>query len=120
MKQLILTWKSLCHEMACFERKINIQIYSRDSNLKHYILWGSHSGHYFVCSMTHYDIKMGNDISGDIHCDIIMGHDIVMDTYRDVTVHTDVARTLIYYVLLSPIKIFLCFFVKSLKLYITR
>ncbi len=53
--------------------------------------------------MTYYDITIGNDIAGDVHCDIIMGHDVVMCAYRDVTMHTDVARTLIYYVLLRPL-----------------
>ncbi len=86
---------------------------------EHYFLWESHSGHYFFCSMTHYDITIGNDVARDVHCDIIMGHDVVMGTYHDATIHTDVARTLIYYVLLCPIMIFLCvFLVKSLKLYI--
>ncbi len=39
----------------------------------------------------------------DIHCDIIMSHDIVMRAYDDVTMHTEVARTIIYYVLLHQI-----------------
>ncbi len=42
----------------------------------------------------------------DVHYDI-MGHDVAMGTYHDVTMHTDVARTLIYYVLQSPIMKFL-------------
>ncbi len=57
--------------------------------------------------MTHYDITMGNDIASDVHCDIIMGHDVVMGTYHDVTMHTDVAKILIYYLLLCPIIVFL-------------
>ncbi len=57
--------------------------------------------------MTHYDITIGNDVARDVHCEIIMGHGIVMDTHHDVTMHTDVATTLIYYVLLLPIMIFL-------------
>ncbi len=63
------------------------------------------------CSMTHYDITIGNNVAMDVHCEIIMGHSIVMGTYHDVTMHTnaasDVATTLIYYVLLHPIMIFL-------------
>ncbi len=59
------------------------------------------------CSMTHYDIIIGNAFARDVHCEIIMGHGIVMGTYHDVTMHTDVAMTLIYYVLLRPIMIFL-------------
>ncbi len=56
--------------------------------------------------MTHYDITIGNDVARDVRCDIIMSHDVVMGTDHDVTMHTDVARTLIYYVLLRPIMIF--------------
>ncbi len=41
-----------------------------------------------------------------VHYDIIMGYDIVMGTY-DVTMHTDVTKTLSYYVLLRPIMIIL-------------
>ncbi len=72
----------------------------------------------FICSMVHYEITIGNDVPGDVHCDIIiMGHDIDMGTYHHAIMHTeiDVARTLIDYVLLSPIMIFLYFvLVKSL------
>ncbi len=57
--------------------------------------------------MTHCDITIGNDVARDVHCEIIMGLGMVMGTYHDVTIHTDVAATLIYYVLLCPIMIFL-------------
>ncbi len=57
--------------------------------------------------MTQYDITIGNDVARDVYCEIIMGHGIVMDTYHDVTKDTDVATTLIYYVLLYLIMIFL-------------
>ncbi len=55
--------------------------------------------------MTYYDITIGNDIARDVHCDIIMGHDVI-GAYHDVTLltDTDIARTLIYSVLLCPIK----------------
>ncbi len=59
------------------------------------------------CSLNHYDITIGNDVARDVHCDIIMGHDGVIGTYHDVTMQTDVARMLIYYVLIRPIMIFL-------------
>ncbi len=59
------------------------------------------------CFMTHYDITIGNDVARDVHCDIIMGHNVVIGTYHDVTMQTDVARMLIYYVLIRPIMIFL-------------
>ncbi len=57
--------------------------------------------------MTHYDITIGNDVAKDVHSEIIMGHSIVVGTYHDLTMHNDVAMTLIYYVLLRPIMIFL-------------
>ncbi len=41
------------------------------------------------CSMTHYDITIGNDVTRDVHCDIIMGHDVVIGTYHDVTMQTE-------------------------------
>ncbi len=60
------------------------------------------------CSRNHYDITiLGNDVVRDILCFITMSHDIVMGAYHGLTMHTDVARTLIYYVLLCPIMIFL-------------
>ncbi len=57
--------------------------------------------------MTHYDITMGNNVARDVHYEIIMSHSIVVGPYHDVTMHTVVAMTLIYYVLLRPIMIFL-------------
>ncbi len=57
--------------------------------------------------MTHYDITIGNGVAGNVHCEIIMSYGIVVGTYHDVTMHTDVAMTLIYYVLLRLIMIFL-------------
>ncbi len=57
--------------------------------------------------MTHYDIKMGNDITSNAHCDIMMDNNVVMGTYHDVRMLTDVARIIIYYVLLQPIIIFM-------------
>ncbi len=57
--------------------------------------------------MTHYDITIGNGVARDVHYEIIMSHSIVVGTYHDVTMHTDVAITLIDYVLLCTIMIFL-------------
>ncbi len=57
--------------------------------------------------MTHYDITIGKDVTRDVHCEIIMNHGIVIGKYHDVTMYTVVATTLIYYVLLHPIMIFL-------------
>ncbi len=50
---------------------------------------------------------MDNDIARDVHCDIIMGYHVAMGTYHDVTMQTNVDRSLVYYVLLCPIIIFL-------------
>ncbi len=96
----------LCRTMACFERNLHTQISGGDSVV---------STTFFVitlwtlrfCFMTHYDIAIGNDVARDVHCDIIMGHDVVIGTYHDVTMQTDVARMLIYYVLIRSIMIFL-------------
>ncbi len=67
--------------------------------------------------MAHYDITMGNDVARDVHCEIIMGYGIVRRTY-DVTMHTDVATTLIYYVISMPNYDIFVFLVKSLIFYI--
>ncbi len=80
--------------MPCLERNIYTHIFIRDSVLsttfcRNYI-WTLR-----FCSMTIYDITIGNDVARDGHCDIIMGHGVAMDTYHDVTMHSDVARTLI-------------------------
>ncbi len=71
----------LCHTMTCFCEisctQISIGYYTCGALL------------FFVaitlctlllCSMTHYDITMGNDIARDAHCDITMSNDIVMHT----------------------------------------
>ncbi len=63
-------------------------------------------------------ITRGNDVAWDVNCDIMMGCNVVIGTYHDVTMYTDVTRTLIYYVLLCAIMIFLFYKVKSLKMYI--
>ncbi len=56
--------------------------------------------------MTHYDIIIGYGIARDVHCDIIMGHDIITGAYL-VTMHSDVAITLMYYIFLCTIMIFM-------------
>ncbi len=97
----------LCHTMPCCERNLINQIFGGDSVQSTTFLWESSSGTLLFCSMTHYDITIGNDVARDVYCEIIMGHGIVMGTYYDVAMHTDFAATLIYYVLLRPIMIFL-------------
>ncbi len=57
--------------------------------------------------MTNFDGTIGNAVARDVHYELIMGHSIVVGTYHDVTMHTGVAMTLIYYVLLRAIMIFL-------------
>ncbi len=80
--------------MACFERNLHTEISGGDSvvstTFSAIILWTL-----LVCSMTHYDITIGNDVASDVHYDIIRGLDVVIGTYRDVTMQTDVARMLI-------------------------
>ncbi len=91
--------------MACFQRNHHTQISGGDSVLNTTFcgitLWTI-----LLCSMTHYDIPIANDVARDVHCDIIMGHDVVIGTYHDVTMQTDVARMLTY-VLLHSVMIFL-------------
>ncbi len=67
--------------------------------------------------MAHYDITIGNDIPKDVHCDIIIGHEVVMGTYHDITTHTDIAKTIIYYVTVHNYNISVIL-IKSLTLYI--
>ncbi len=105
----------LCRSVASFERNLHKQISGGDCVLST-IFVGIKYWTLFFCSMTHYDITIGNDVASDVHYEIIIGHSIVMGTYHDVTMHTDVVTTLIYYVLLRPI--ISVFLVKSLKLYI--
>ncbi len=101
-----LLWRLLCRTTACFERNLHTQIFGGDSVVSTpfsvITLWTL-----LFCSMTHYDITIGNDVARDVHSDIIMDHDVVLGTYHDVTMQTDVARMLIYYVLIRPIIIFL-------------
>ncbi len=92
-----------CHAMACFEWNYNTQISGGDFILKTTFSWD----YVPFCSITHYDFTIGNNVARDVHHYIIMGDDIVMHIYHDVTMHTDAARTLIYYILQLPIMIFL-------------
>ncbi len=91
--------------MACFERNLHNQISSGDS-VQSTTFCGNQVVDTTFFFMTHYDITIGNDVARDVHYEIIMGHSIVVGTYHNVTMHTDVAMTLIYYVLLRPIMIF--------------
>ncbi len=93
--------------MACFEWNLHNQISSRDSVQSTTFCGNQVVDTTCFCSMTHYDITIGNDVARDVHYEMIMGHSIVVGIYHDVTMHTDVTMTLIYYVLLCLIMIFL-------------
>ncbi len=95
----------LYRTMACFEQNLHNQISSGDS-IQSTTFCGNQEVDTTFYSVTHYDITIGNNVARDVHCEIIMGYGIVMGTY-DVTMHTDVATTRIYYVLLRPNMIFL-------------
>ncbi len=41
-----------------------------------------------LCSMTRYDITMGNDVARDVHCNITMGN----DAHCNITMGNDIAR----------------------------
>ncbi len=45
-----------------------------------------------LCSMTHDDITMGNDIARDVHCNITMGNHIAKYIHCDNTMGNDIAR----------------------------
>ncbi len=47
--------------------------------------------HNTLCSRTHYDITMGNDIARYANCNTRMGNDVVRDIHYDVTMSNDVA-----------------------------
>ncbi len=76
----------VCRNTACFEWNLHTQISGGDyvvsTTFSVITLWTL-----LFCSMTHYDITIGNGVARDIQ--------------------TDVARMLIYYVLIHPIMIFL-------------
>ncbi len=95
----------LCRTMDCFEQNLHTQISGGDSFLSTTFcgitLWTIR-----VSSMTHYDITMANDVARDVHCDIIMRHNVIVGTYHDITMQLDIA-TMLTYVLLHPIMIFL-------------
>ncbi len=58
----------------------------------HYILWLPLCI-LLLCSMTHHDITMGNNIARDAHCNITMGNNISRDAHcSDITMHNDIVR----------------------------
>ncbi len=79
--------------MASFQMISMYLISDEDYSCGYYFLCRSPILALLLCSMTHYAIKIGNDITRDDHC--------------DVTMHNDVAMSLFYYVLLCPIMILL-------------
>ncbi len=80
---LSILLRHLYHVMAYFDWNLHFEIASGNS-----VLSTTFSEDYAVdttyCSMTHYDITIGNDVARDVHCEIIMIYDIVMGTYRDI------------------------------------
>ncbi len=70
----------LCRTMACFHVILISLISDGDYPRVHYFLWRLPLCQLLSCSMTQYDITMGNDIASDIHCDITMSNDIFMCT----------------------------------------
>ncbi len=100
--------------MACFERNLHTLISGRDS-IQSTTFSGDHivdTTFLFYDPLSDYDTTIGNDVARNVYCDIY-------GTYHNVTMYTDVARTLIYYVLLCPIIYNISvFLLKSLKFYI--
>ncbi len=57
----------------------------------HYFLWRLPLCALLLCSMTHYDIKIGNNVARDTHCNITVGNDIAKDSHCDVTMSNGIA-----------------------------
>ncbi len=43
--------------------------------------WRSPLSALLLCSMTHYDITMGNGVGRNIHCDVKKSNDVSMEVY---------------------------------------
>ncbi len=52
-----------------------------------------------LCSMTHYDITIGNDVANDAHCNITMGNDVARDPHCYVTMSKDINRFTSQYIM---------------------
>ncbi len=68
-----------------------------------------------LCSMTYYDITMGNNITSDVYCNITMSNDVAMCTYMTSKCITMLLWASFYSVLLCRITFVIL--VNSLKLY---
>ncbi len=82
----------LCHTMTCFEQNIHITRSPVEISYRAIRFVGIKKWTLLLCSMTHYDITIGNDVARDVHCEIIRSHGIHMDTYHDVPMPSDVTR----------------------------
>ncbi len=58
----------------------------------YYVLWRLPLLIICLCSITHYDITIGNDIARDAHCDITMGNSVARGIHYDITISNDVAK----------------------------
>ncbi len=64
--------------MACFEHNLHTQISGRGYPCEHYFLWRLPLWGHLLCSVTHYDITMGNTIASDVHYDVTLSNNIVV------------------------------------------
>ncbi len=81
----------LCCTITCFH-VISISLISGgDHTCTHYFLWRLPLCTLLLCSMTHYDITMGHNISGDAPLCHLIGNDGARDIHCDVTMGNDVA-----------------------------
>ncbi len=44
-----------------------------------------------LCSMTHYDITMGDDVARDANCNITIGIDVPIPNHCDITISNHIA-----------------------------
>ncbi len=78
-----------------------------DYPCEHYFLWRLSLCALLLCSKTHYDITMGDDVVRDAHCNITMGKDNARDIHCDVIMSNDIAMNLFYDVVLYLLMILL-------------
>ncbi len=82
------TLNNLCYAIDFIEQNLHTQICHGDS-VQSTTFCGDHIVELLFCSMTHYDIIIGNDVARDVNCDTIMSHDFVC-AYHDVIMNTDI------------------------------
>ncbi len=87
----------LCRTMACFHVISISMIFDGDYPCAHHFMWRLPLSTLLLCSMTHYDITMGNNVARDIHCDVRISNDITMCTSQYITTLLWTSFVMYYY-----------------------